>query len=773
MLAHGLNGAPAPHRPLLEVMVRGNSGSAGPIQLPAQVTSQDLAQVWDRYDKRKSGELSSAKAHKFMKDLAHVAGLKYDKAEADRLIRSVVDHPDTTAAGASTQPQPSGSSSGSVPRSPRKQQEAAEGDVRVDFERFRRLFLVVLEKEREQQQLLQQQNEKQQQHVKPASAALLGSRKLRSHHQASKTHKAGTGGGGVHRQLSSSLKEVQRRMRQEAAEASTDSTTRWQVIGDDYDDNDNNEGEHRKKAATVGATMSATIAEAVMATRDRTRRETMLGTQRRPTVSPTSDQAPPSSAAATSTGEAHDPAASGHVLTAADEAGARGLGPNVELRDDRDSGAARVGQDRNGSGGSPKEEAAEEEIANSIKNEREEAMSESDELKKNESEKRKCGSGGESDDTRTSQPNKKEEEEEPTTTALPELRSPRRADSASALRQRSPSAGGITEPHKSVPVEESEPTSEVGKDNLLVSLALVLIHLASPLRHRHLLAWALTLIALVAWLLLARAIRLLYLRAALDCKQQLCTDGQGPVTSPPPYTGLDRALLGLDRAVVRRLLGPRARVLAYGAACFGLASFSAAHDPSLAALFGLALPSVILGSLRWKHDVPTADPLNLLSFADGATVFGIITGSLIAVSGVVGYMVICTSLAISITLATWHTRRWLHGLKPSGVSFVRDFLMAVVIYPLVGATVFVACMALSFFMFIGDWHVTLRTVFQFILLTGLVLAIMIGRWPHALLQGGSSLGAGLSRPLVSAVSVLCLLCTAMTTLTLLRSSPSN
>lgn len=173
----------------------------------------------------------------------------------------------------------------------------------------------------------------------------------------------------------------------------------------------------------------------------------------------------------------------------------------------------------------------------------------------------------------------------------------------------------------------AQPTSEVGKDNLLVSLALVLIHLASPLRHRHLLAWALTLIALVAWLLLARAIRLLYLRAALDCKQQLCTDGQGPVTSPPPYTGLDRALLGLDRAVVRRLLGPRARVLAYGAACFGLASFSAAHDPSLAALFGLALPSVILGSLRWKHDVPTADPLNLLSFADGATVFGIITGA--------------------------------------------------------------------------------------------------------------------------------------------------
>jgi len=162
-------------------------------------------------------------------------------------------------------------------------------------------------------------------------------------------------------------------------------------------------------------------------------------------------------------------------------------------------------------------------------------------------------------------------------------------------------------------------------------------------------------------------------------------------------------------------------------------------------------------------------------------------------------MVICTSLAISIPLATWHTRRWLHGIKPSGVSFVRtsptarhtphthdthdtdthyfsgDFLMAVVIYPLVGATVFVACMALSFFvsglllslifgqMFIGDWwvplhswvcaagglvatsltqrthprscrHITLRTVFQFILLTGLVLAIMIGRWPHALLR---------------------------------------
>jgi hypothetical protein len=169
----------------------------------------------------------------------------------------------------------------------------------------------------------------------------------------------------------------------------------------------------------------------------------------------------------------------------------------------------------------------------------------------------------------------------------------------------------------------------VGRDNLLVSLALVLIHLASPLRDRHLLAWALTLIALVAWLLLARAIRLLYLRAALHCKQQLCIDGQqqGPVTSPPPYTGLDQALLGLDRAVVRRLLGPRARVLAYGAACFGLASFSAAHDPSPAALFGLALPSVILGSLRWKHDVPMSDPLNLLSFADGATVFGIITGA--------------------------------------------------------------------------------------------------------------------------------------------------
>jgi hypothetical protein len=47
--------------------------------------------------------------------------------------------------------------------------------------------------------------------------------------------------------------------------------------------------------------------------------------------------------------------------------------------------------------------------------------------------------------------------------------------------------------------------------------------------------------------------------------------------------------------------------------------------------------------------------------------------------------------------------------------FPGDFLMAVVIYPLVGATVFVACMALSFFvsglllslifgqMFIGDW----------------------------------------------------------------------
>ncbi|ELR13258.1 uncharacterized protein ACA1_147570 [Acanthamoeba castellanii str. Neff] len=150
-------------------MVRGNSSSAGPIQLPAQVTSQDLAQVWDRYDKRKSGELSSAKVHKFMKDLAHVAGLKYDKAEADRLIRSVVDHPDTAAAGASTQPQPS-SSSGSVPRSPRKQ-EAAEGDVRVDFERFRRLFLVVLEKEREQQQLLLQQNEKQQQQHRCWAAA--------------------------------------------------------------------------------------------------------------------------------------------------------------------------------------------------------------------------------------------------------------------------------------------------------------------------------------------------------------------------------------------------------------------------------------------------------------------------------------------------------------------------------------------------------------------------------------------------------------------------
>jgi hypothetical protein len=83
-------------------------------------------------------------------------------------------------------------------------------------------------------------------------------------------------------------------------------------------------------------------------------------------------------------------------------------------------------------------------------------------------------------------------------------------------------------------------------------------------------------------------------------------------------------------------------------------------------------------------------------------------------------------------------------------------------------------MALSFFvsglllslifgqMFIGDWwvlfilgfapmvtgddsltqrthtrscrHITLRTVFQFILLTGLVLTIMIGRWPHALLR---------------------------------------
>jgi hypothetical protein len=99
-----------------------------------------------------------------------------------------------------------------------------------------------------------------------------------------------------------------------------------------------------------------------------------------------------------------------------------------------------------------------------------------------------------------------------------------------------------------------------------------------------------------------------------------------------------------------------------------------------------------------------------------------------------------------------------------------DFLMAVVIYPLVGATVFVACMALSFFVsglllslifgqiFIGDWYaivlffdiyqyckyinnsyystcdrsVTLRTVFQFILLTSLVMAIMIGKWtrPH-------------------------------------------
>jgi hypothetical protein len=252
--------------------------------------------------------------------------------------------------------------------------------------------------------------------------------------------------------------------------------------------------------------------------------------------------------------------------------------------------------------------------------------------------------------------------------------------------------------------DQQQPAANLGEDNL-VSVALVLTHLASPLAHRHFFVWLVGLVVLVAWLSLARTVRVLYLRASI--KQRLADTAaalssntaaikplaMAPLPSP---SRVDRTLLALHRAIVGPLVSPRVGVFAYGAVCFGLASFSSAHDPSLTALLGLALPTVILGCCRWKHDVPTDDPFNLLSFADGATVFGIITGtcgvawrgvsvgcrltlyrmhvrtgSLIAVSGLVGYMVVCTSLAISVPLATWHTRRWLHGLKPSGVSFIR------------------------------------------------------------------------------------------------------